>query len=211
MKLIKERLKLVISNLIAAWCRRHRSNWLSLKSAEQLLKLAVSDVARRHINSRLNVFYARLGFVRDLSLNNFLGTCWLGQACQSCKQCWRSRSKLRTLTHLGKHAINGIQRFQDHVHQGGIYAPLTLAQDVENVFSDVAAFNQLVELEKPSTTFDGMKPAKNGVEQIHVVRAAFKLYQLLGQKFKNLAGLYQEVLEDFFIGAEAHIDVLLKS
>ena len=32
----------------------------------------------------------------------------------------------------------------------------------------------------------------------------FQLDQLLGQLLQNLAGLYQEVLEDFFIGVEAH-------
>jgi hypothetical protein len=29
---------------------------------------------------------------------------------------------------------------------------------------------------------------------------------LFGQLLENFAGLYQEILKDFFVGAEAHVD-----
>jgi hypothetical protein len=55
-----------------------------------------------------------------------------------------------------------------------------------------------------------VKTAKNGIEQIRIIRTAFQLDQLLGQLLENFAGLNQKILKDFFIGAEAHEWVLLK-
>ncbi|MND57488.1 hypothetical protein D3C80_486170 [compost metagenome] len=69
----------------------------------------------------------------------------------------------------------------------------------------MAALHQGIELEEAGAALHGMETTENRVEQVHVVRAAFQLDQLLGQLLQNLAGLYQEVLEDFFIGVEAHM------
>ncbi len=69
----------------------------------------------------------------------------------------------------------------------------------------MAALHQLIELQKAGTAFYRVKPSENRIEQVHIVRAAFQLHQLLGQLLENFAGLYQEILEDFFIGAEAHM------
>ncbi|GAA16990.1 probable two-component sensor [Pseudomonas aeruginosa NCMG1179] len=78
----------------------------------------------------------------------------------------------------------------------------------------MAAFHQRVQLEEAGTALDRMEPTENGIEQVHIVRPALQLDQLLGQLLENLAGLNQEVLEDFFIGVEAHSaaprDVLLE-
>jgi len=114
------------------------------------------------------------------------------------------RGWLAALTHLAKHLIDRIQRLQDHVHQIRGYAAFTLTQDVEDVLGNVAALDQRIELEKACATLDCVETAENGIEQVHVIRTAFQLDQLLGQVFENLASLYQKVLEDFFIGVEAH-------
>ena len=68
----------------------------------------------------------------------------------------------------------------------------------------MAALDQGMELQETGTALYGMEATENGVQQIHVIRAAFQLDQLFGQLFENLAGLYQEILEDLFIGVEAH-------
>ncbi len=107
--------------------------------------------------------------------------------------------------HFAEHAVDRVQRFQNHVHQFRVDASLTLAQDVEHVLGDVTALHQLVELEEAGASFYSVKTAKNSIEQIRVIRAAFQLDQLLGQLLKNLAGLNQEILKDLFIGAEAHV------
>ncbi len=113
-------------------------------------------------------------------------------------------SQLDALTHFGKHAIDRIQGLKHHIHELGINPTRAFTQNVEHVFGDMAALHQLIELKESGAAFDGVKPTENRIEQIHIVRAAFQLNQLLGQLLKNLAGLYQEVLENLFIGAEAH-------
>jgi hypothetical protein len=49
-----------------------------------------------------------------------------------------------------------------------------------------------------------VETAKDRIEQVGIIGPAFQLDQLLGQLLKNFAGFYQEILKDFFIGAEAH-------
>jgi hypothetical protein len=61
-----------------------------------------------------------------------------------------------------------------------------------------------MELEEAGAPFYSVKTAKNCIEQFRIIRSAFQLNQLLGQLLENLAGLYQKILKDFFIGAEAH-------
>jgi hypothetical protein len=61
-----------------------------------------------------------------------------------------------------------------------------------------------MELEEAGAPFYSVKTAKNCIEQVGIIRSAFQLDQLLRQLLQNLAGLYQKILKDFFIGAEAH-------
>ncbi len=68
----------------------------------------------------------------------------------------------------------------------------------------MAALHQLVELEEAGAPFYSVKTAKYGVEQVRIIGPAFQLDQLLGQLLEDFAGFYQEILKDFFIGAEAH-------
>ena len=103
-----------------------------------------------------------------------------------------------------------IQSLKDNVHQLGINAALTLTQDIEHVFGNVAALNKGVQLEEACPSLYRVESTEDGVEKIHIIRAAFEFHQLLGQQFENLAGLYQEILEDFFIGVEAHSCTLQK-
>ncbi len=68
----------------------------------------------------------------------------------------------------------------------------------------MAAFHQLVELEEAGPALDGVETTEDSIEQVCIVGPRLKFDQLLGQLLENLAGLYQEVLEDFFIGAKTH-------
>lgn len=128
----------------------------------------------------------------------------LGQARQRRQQLGGGRCDIGAFAHLAEHAVDRVQGFQDHVHQFGVNAPGTLAQDVEHVLGDMAALHQLVELEEAGAPFYSVKTAKDRIEQVGIIRTAFQLDQLLGQLLKNFAGFYQEILKDFFIGAEAH-------
>ncbi|MNF33929.1 hypothetical protein D3C84_147600 [compost metagenome] len=172
-QLIEQRLELVIADFVAASAAVCLLAWRLGQRIEQLLELAVGDIASgqrwRLANSLGNGLRQRNGSRR------------FGQTRQGRQQFAGGRRRGDALAHFAEHAVDRIQRFQHYIHQFGVDAPLTLAQDVEDVFCDMAAFHQLIELEKTGTTFDGMEPAKNSVEQIHVVRAAFKLHQLLGQ------------------------------
>src|SRR5690606_41344489 len=47
---------------------------------------------------------------------------------------FRSRRRLLAIAHLGKHAVDAVQRLEHHVHQLGVDLTLALAQDVEDVF-----------------------------------------------------------------------------
>ncbi len=104
---------------------------------------------------------------------------WLGQSRKRSQQFWRRRSYVSPFTYLTEHAVDGVQSFQDHIHQFGINATLTLAKDVEHVFGDVAALHQLMELEEAGAPFYSVKTAKNCIEQISIIRSAFQLDQLL--------------------------------
>ncbi len=104
---------------------------------------------------------------------------WLGQTRQRGQQFRCSGRYVSPFTYLTKHAVDGVQSFQDHIHQFGINASLTLAQDVEHVFGDMAALHQLMELEEAGAPFYSVKTAKNCIEQISIIRSAFQLDQLL--------------------------------
>ncbi len=128
----------------------------------------------------------------------------VGQTRQRGQQLGRGRCQFSPFAHLGKHAVNGVKGLQDHVHQLWVDASSTLAQHVKDVFRNMATFHQLIELQKACTALDGMETAEDRIEQIHIIRTAFQLHQLFGQLLENLAGLHQEILEDFIIGVEAH-------
>jgi len=74
----------------------------------------------------------------------------------------------------------------------------------------VTALHQLVELKEAGAPFYSVETAKNCVEQICVIRAAFQLDQLFGQLLKNLAGLNQEILKDLFMAPKLINGVLLQ-
>ncbi|MNJ20227.1 hypothetical protein D3C77_145590 [compost metagenome] len=163
-----------------------------IERVKQLLEFGVGNVCLRRL------------FLHRLRRGGRFGSRRLSQTRQGCQQLRRGRGDITAFAHLAEHAVDRVQCFQDHVHQLGINAPLTLAQDVEDVFGDVAALHQLVELEEAGAPFYSVKTAKDRIEQIGIIRTAFQLDQLLGQLLKNLAGFYQKILKDFFIGAEAH-------
>ncbi|MCY1543947.1 hypothetical protein D9M68_797890 [compost metagenome] len=160
MQLVEQRLELIVSDFIGC-CHGTAGlgRWLT-QSIEQLLELAIGNVAR----CRFHGLDLRLGYYP---------TRRLGQARQGSQQLAAGRSRFDALAHLGEHAIDRIERFQHHVHQFGVDATLTLAQDVEDVFGNMAALHQLIQLEETGAALDGMETTKNGVEQVHIVRAAF--------------------------------------
>ncbi|MNZ83018.1 hypothetical protein D3C78_1017360 [compost metagenome] len=167
-----------------------------IERIEQLFEFGIGDI-------RFGLGRWRFNHLR-FRCSNLVFPGRLGQARQRRQQLRGGRGDIGALAHLAEHAVDRVQGFQDHVHQFGINAPGTLAQDVEHVFGDMAALHQLVELEEAGAPFYSVKTAKNCIEQIGIIRTAFQLDQLLGQLLKNFAGFYQEILKDFFIGAEAH-------
>ncbi|GEM_PF-5353682 len=174
-----------------------------------MLELAVGDVSFGSLRSLLHGRrFNRHGHSRCRGRFGAAGLC---QTRQGCQQFGRGRCDLAALTHLGEHAVDGIQCFEHHIHQFCIDPALTFAQHVEHVLGDMAALHQLIELEEAGAPFYSVETAKNCIEQVGIVRAAFKLDQLLGQLLKYFTGFYQEILKDFFIGAEAHQRCSLKT
>ncbi len=108
------------------------------------------------------------------------------------------------IAYLIKHHVDCVKRLQYHVHQVGGNRTLALTQNIKHVFRDMAAGYQGIELQEPSTTFDGMETAKNGIEQFLVFGTVLQLNQLLRQKFENFTCLDQKVLENLFIRIETH-------
>ena len=221
-QLVEQRLELGVADLVASgsrgrFCNGGGRRFVALQSIQQLLELVVGDIAGGTLRGRFRR-RRRLGWRngRRRRLHRFrgLGALGLGQAGKGRQQLGRRRGRFGLLAYLVEHRVDRIQRLQHHIHQFGADAPLALAQDIEDVFRNVAAFHQRVQLEEAGTALDRMEPTENGIEQVHIVRPALQLDQLLGQLLENLAGLNQEVLEDFFIGVEAHSaaprDVLLE-
>ena len=68
----------------------------------------------------------------------------------------------------------------------------------------MAASYQGIELQEASTAFNGMKTAKDSVEQIHVIGTVLQFDQLFGQQLEYLTCLDQKVLENLFIRIETH-------
>ncbi|MCY1182245.1 hypothetical protein D9M73_227980 [compost metagenome] len=97
------------------------------------------------------------------------------------EQLRRGSGDCSAFAHFTEHAVDRVQCFKHHVHQFGIDPTLALAQNVKDVLGDMAALHQLVELEEAGAPFYSVKTAKNGIEQISVIRAAFQLDQLFGQ------------------------------
>jgi hypothetical protein len=64
----------------------------------------------------------------------------------------------------------------------------------------MAAVDKRFQLQESGTALDGVEAAKDGVEQVTVVRMLLQVHQLLGQLFENFSSLNQEVLEDLFVG-----------
>ncbi len=206
-QLIEQRLELGVGDLVATrfggdrgWRRGRLCLFLDrVERVEEQFEFIVGDVAGIAFGDRLDDRFLHHGS------RCFTSSSRLRQARQGGQQFRGGRGDRATFADFAEHAVDRIQRFQDHVHQFRVDATLTLAQDVEHVLGDVTALHQLVELEEAGAPFYSVKTAKNGIEQIRVIRAAFQLDQLLGQLLKNLAGLNQEILKDLFIGAEAHV------
>ncbi|MNQ69493.1 hypothetical protein D3C85_840970 [compost metagenome] len=198
MQLVEERFEFVVGDFVGSDLHGFGSAaGIVAQGIQQFFELAVGDVGRGG-DSRWSRGHGRRRGGR-------CRTARLGQACQRGEQLGRGGRRFGALAHFAEHFVDRVQGLQHHVHQLGIHAAFALAQDVEDVLGDMAALHQGVELEEASATLDGVESTENRVEQVHVVRAAFQLDQLLGQLLQYLAGLYQEVLEDFFIGVEAHM------
>ena len=188
-QLVQQGLKLGVRNFVAArgGCRRllrrghrrrrparRRLRFDCIERVQQQLEFVIGDVTavcghrfwrRRHGHG------LRGGGCR----------CGLGQARQGSQQLRRRGGDRCALAHFTEHAVDRVQRFQDHVHQLRIDVSLTLAQDVEHVLGDVTALHQLVELEEAGAPFYSVKTAKNCIEQVGIIRSAFQLDQLFGQ------------------------------
>ena len=141
------------------------------EGAEQLLEFTVGHVRFRRR------FRLRHGL--DHGLRRQVGRLCIAR--QGGQQFRGGGSDRRTFAHLAEHAVDRIECFENHVHQLRVDVPLTLAQDVEHVLGDVAALHQLMELEEAGAPFYSMKTAKNCIEQVRIIRAAFQLDQLFGQ------------------------------
>ncbi|VVO25520.1 hypothetical protein PS720_04565 [Pseudomonas fluorescens] len=177
-QLVEQGFELSVGNVFAGR-RRCRSNGgrcfcLGLdgtEGVEQLFKLAVGHIRfglchrfRRRFSHRRSRQVGRLGIARQGG-QQFRGGC----------------GDRGTFAHFAEHAVDRIECFENHVHQLRINVTLTLAQDVEHVLGDVAALHQLMELEEAGAPFYSMKTAKNCIEQVRIIRAAFQLDQLFGQ------------------------------
>lgn len=160
-----------------------------------MLELGVGDVG---LGSR------RFGDNSHLDRGRFFGASGLGQARQRRQQLTGGRRDVGALAHLAEHAVDRVECFEHHVHQFRVDPALTFAQDVEHVLGNVAALHQLIELKEAGAPFYSVETAENRVEQVRIIGPAFQLDQLLGQLLEDFAGFYQEILKDFFIGAEAH-------
>ncbi|MCY1498798.1 hypothetical protein D9M68_327950 [compost metagenome] len=201
-QLVEERFEFVVGDFVGSGDDRFGSAaGVIAQGVQQLFELAVGDVGRG-CDSRRSCGH---GGHRGSRCGCGFSAARLGQTRQRGEQLGGGRRRFAALAHFAEHLVDRIQRLQDHVHQLGIHAAFALAQDVEDVLGDMAALHQGIELEEAGAALHGMETTENRVEQVHVVRAAFQLDQLLGQLLQNLAGLYQEVLEDFFIGVEAHM------
>jgi hypothetical protein len=204
-QLIEQRLELGVGDFVTGGgsaVRYWSSSWRfgfgldGIQRVQQLFELVVGDVARVAFGNGL---FDHFGDRRRL-----VGRLRLGQTRQR-RQQFRCGGRDRTaLADFAEHAVDRVQCFEHHVHQFRVNATLTLAQDVEHVLGDVTALHQLIELKEAGAPFYSVETAKNCIEQVRIIRPAFQLDQLLGQLLKNFAGLNQEILKDFFIGAEAH-------
>ncbi|CRM06620.1 hypothetical protein [Pseudomonas sp. 44 R 15] len=176
MQLVEQGFEFRVGNVFAGrrGDRRRRNRRFSLsldcvERVEQLLEFAVGHIRLgwRH-RLRLGLHRRRLG-------SRF------GQARQGGQQFRGGGSDRRTFAHFTEHAVDRIQCFENHVHQFRVNLALTLAQDVEHVLGDVTALHQLMELEEAGAPFYSVKTAKNCIEQVRIIRAAFQLDQLFGQ------------------------------
>ncbi|CRM11983.1 hypothetical protein [Pseudomonas sp. 25 R 14] len=175
-QLIEQRLELGIGNVFAGrhhgWRSRCRCFCLRLDGIEgvqQLFEFAVGNVRLGH------------RFRRGFNHRGGIQGSRLCQARQGGQQFRGGGGNRCAFAHFIEHAVDRVQGFKDHVHQFRINVPLTLAQDVEHVFGDVAALHQLMELEEAGAPFYSVKTAKNCIEQVRIIRSAFQLDQLLGQ------------------------------
>ncbi len=178
MQLVEQGLEFSVGNVFAGRrCRRrdclggfsfslHRT-----EGVEQLLELAVRHVRFRFRFGHRRCFHHR----RNRGVGRFC------QARQGGQQFRRGGGDRCTFAHFTEHAVDRIQCFENHVHQFRVDVPLTLAQDVEYVLGDVTALHQLMELEEAGAPFYSVKTAKNCIEQVRIIRAAFQLDQLFGQ------------------------------
>ncbi len=174
MQLVEQRLEFVVGNLVGGRASRYfgRSRLAGgrLNGIEHQFEFAIGALGS--------------GFGHDLRFDCrrwLISRGWLRQTCQRRKQLTRGWRRLDALADLTEHRVHGVERLQNDIHQFGIDSTLTLAQDVEDVFGDMAALHQLMQLEEPGTALDRMEPAKNRIEQRHVIGAAFQLHELLGQ------------------------------
>ncbi|CRM37378.1 hypothetical protein [Pseudomonas sp. 31 E 5] len=177
MQLVEQRFEFCVGNVFAGRrrCRGFGGRCFGFgldgtEGVEQLFELSVRDIRFRLRHRLRRRFNHRRASVRRLCI-----------ARQGRQQFRRGRRDRGTFTHLAEHAVDRIQCFENHVHQLRINVTLTLAQDVEHVLGDVAALHQLMELEEAGAPFYSVKTAKNCIEQVRIIRAAFQLDQLLGQ------------------------------
>ncbi|MNR39735.1 hypothetical protein D3C85_1579670 [compost metagenome] len=116
MQLIEQRLELGIGNLIVAGSHhwRWRNGCLGLRldgvqRVEQLFEFIVGNVARVALRFRLGH--------RFYQWRDFIGRLRFGQARQCRQQLRGGRRDRRPLTDFAEHAVDGVQRFENHVHQ----------------------------------------------------------------------------------------------
>ena len=86
---------------------------------------------------------------------------------------------LNHLPQLAKHLTHPLGGGHDDVHQLGRQFQFTVAQTIEQVFSQVAQGDQFRRIEETGTALDGMKPPENIVEQAPVIRHLLKINQFV--------------------------------
>lgn len=100
--------------------------------------------------------------------------------------------------HVSYHASGG----HDHIHDVRCQRELGNTQFIEQIFGAVAQLNQLIDIEESGPALDGVKAAKNVVEQGFVPWPFFQFNQLVVHVGQQLACFRQKIMEQFLHSGE---------
>ena len=91
-----------------------------------------------------------------------------------------------------EHAAHGVARAQQHVDDVGAHLALAGAQLVEQCFEHVREAGHFVERKRRGAALDGMRHAKDGVDELGVDFAGGKLQQRRLHRVERLETLFEE-------------------